>query len=171
MGAVTLTVASAAGAGGDGEASTRADALQIVLGAGLIVLAYLQWRSRPGPGAEPELPRWMSAVDGFSTLHAAGAGVVISAVNPKNLVLTIAAATTIAAAGLPAGEQAGAYVVYGLIATLGVAAPIGVFFALGDRSASVLDGLKTWPAYNHTTVMAVLFLVIGAEVLGQGIAG
>jgi hypothetical protein len=33
----------------------------------------------------------------------------------------------------------------------------------------VLDGVKTWLAANNNAVMAVLLLVIGAKLLGDGI--
>jgi hypothetical protein len=51
-----------------------------------------------------------------------------------------------------------------------VAAPIVVFFAMGERAVKLLDGLKTWLAANNQAVMAVLFLVIGAKLLGDGIS-
>jgi hypothetical protein len=171
VGVVGLTVAGVAGASDDGEPSGTADTTQIVLGAALIVFALRQWRKRPKPGEVPDMPKWMSAVDHFSALQATISGIVLSAVNPKNLILSLAAATTIAASNLPGGDQALAYVVYALIATLGVAAPIVVYFTMGPRAASVLDGLKTWLAHNNAAIMAAVFLVIGGKVLGQGIAG
>jgi hypothetical protein len=54
---------------------------------------------------------------------------------------------------------------------LGVAVPVIIFYAMGDRSKPVLDDLKTWLGHNNATIMAVIFLVIGAKVLGQGITG
>jgi hypothetical protein len=33
----------------------------------------------------------------------------------------------------------------------------------------MLDGLKTWLATNNNAVMAVMLLVIGAKLLGDGI--
>lgn len=171
VGAITLTVAGGAGAADDGEPSSGANLIRIGLGIVLIAAAVRQWRKRTPPGVEPTLPSWMSAVDDFSVLQAAGTGFVMSALNPKNLLLTVAAATTIAATGLPGGDQVVAYVIYGAIATVGVAVPLVVALALGDRSARLLDGLKTWLAHNNATIMAVVLLVIGVNVLGQGIAG
>jgi hypothetical protein len=171
VGVVGLTVASAAGASDGGEPSNSADTVQSVLGAALIVFALRQWRKRPKPGEESEMPKWMTAVDDFTPLRAAGLGVVLSAVNPKNLILSLAAATTIATTNLPGGDQVVAYAVFAAIATIGVATPIVVSFTMGDRSASILDGLKVWLAHNNAAIMAVIFLVIGAKVLGQGVAG
>jgi hypothetical protein len=171
VGAVGLFVAGTAGASDNGQPSDGANTIQIVLGAALIVFAVRQWRKRPRPGEEPAMPKWMSAVDHFSAAQAATLGVVLSAVNPKNLILALAAATTIAATALPGSDQVLAYVVFSLIATLGVATPLVVFCTMGDRAASILDELKTWLAHNNAAIMAVIFVVIGAKVLGQGIAG
>jgi threonine/homoserine/homoserine lactone efflux protein len=171
LGTVGLTVASAAGASDHGSPSATANVVQILLGVALLIFAARQWRKRPKPGAESTMPKWMSAVEDFSPTKAATTGFVLSAVNPKNLILTLAAANTIAATNLPGTEQVIAFIVYALIATTGVAVPVVIYFTLGDRSKPVLENVKTWLAHNNATIMAVIFLVIGAKVLGQGIAG
>jgi threonine/homoserine/homoserine lactone efflux protein len=117
------------------------------------------------------MPKWMSAVDDFSPPKAASTGFVLSAVNPKNLILTLAAATTIAATNLPGTDQVIAFIVYALIATMGVAVPLVIYFTLGDHSQPVLENLKTWLGHNNAAILAVIFLVIGVKILGQGIAG
>jgi len=171
LGALGLTVVSAIGASNDGSPSTAANGLQVGLGAALLVLAIRQWSKRSKPGEEPTMPKWMSAVEDFSPRQAATTGFVLSAVNPKNLILTLAAATTIAATNIPGSDQVMAFVVYGLIATIGVATPIGIYFALGERSQPILENVKIWLAHNNAAIMAVIFLVIGAKILGQGVAG
>ena len=55
----------------------------------------------------------------------------LSAVNPKNGGLTIAAAATIAGAGLPGGEQAVVLAVFVLIGSAGVLAPLIVYLVAG----------------------------------------
>ena len=54
---------------------------------------------------------------------------------------------------------------------VGVGAPIIIYFALGERSQHVLEGLKSWMAANNTVIMAVLLLIIGVKLLGDGISG
>ena len=171
VGAVGLTVLGAAGAGDNGTPSTGANIFEIVLGALLLLFAVRQWRKRPTPGEEQVMPKWMSAVDHFSPRQAATLGVGLAAVNPKNLILTLAAATSIAATNLPGTDQVIAFVIYALIATLGVGAPVVVYLTMGKRAGRILDDLKTWLAHNNAAIMAVIFAVIGAKVLGQGIAG
>ena len=58
-----------------------------------------------------------------------------------------------------------------LIASIGVAAPVVITFAMGARSRDLLDRLKTWMSYNNAVIMAVLLLVIGAKLIGDAISG
>jgi hypothetical protein len=171
VGAIGLIVANATGASDDGSPSTGASVFQTLLGSVLVIFAIRQWRKRPGPGEEPKMPKWMSTVDHFSPLQAMTLGFVLSAVNPKNLMLAVAAAVTIAATDLAGVGQVLAFVVYSLLATLGVAAPVVVYYTMGERSETIIGNLRAWLAHNNAAIMAVIFLVIGAKVLGQGIAG
>ncbi|MFN8036139.1 MAG: GAP family protein [Acidimicrobiia bacterium] len=171
VGAIGLVLANALGASDDGAPSDGANTLQIVLGVLLIAFAVRQWRKRPKPGEEPAMPKWMDAVQDFTPAKAVGTGVVLSAVNPKNLILALSAAVAIATTDLSVSEQALAYLAFALVASLGVVTPVVVYFTMGDRADRTLAGLKTWLAHNNAAIMAVIFLVIGAKVLGQGIAG
>jgi hypothetical protein len=63
-----------------------------------------------------------------------------------------------------------ALAVFVVIGTLGVGVPLALYYAMGERAVQMLDGLKTWLAANNNAVMAVLLLVIGAKLLGDGIA-
>jgi threonine/homoserine/homoserine lactone efflux protein len=171
LGVVVLVAASAIGGHENGEPASWVSWLKLALGASLLHLALKQWRGRPRDGAEAPTPKWMDAVDHFSPPKAAATGVALSALNPKNLVLTIAGMAAIAEAGLPAGEQAIALVVFTIIATIGAAAPVVLFFALGERSAEPLDRLKTSMTQNSAVIMTVLLVVIGAKIIGDAIAG
>jgi threonine/homoserine/homoserine lactone efflux protein len=171
VGTIVLLVAGPANANDDGEPATWVDVLKIVLGALVVRIALSQWRGRPRDGEEAPTPKWMGAIDAFTPVKAAGAGAVLAAANPKNLLLAIGAAATIAQTGIPGGQQAGAYAVFALIGTVGVAAPVVIYFAMGDRAGPILDRLKRWMAAHNAVIMAVLCLVIGAKLVGDGIAG
>ena len=58
-----------------------------------------------------------------------------------------------------------------LIGTLGTAFPVAIYFALGERARRPLDDLKAWMAANNAAIMAVLCLVIGVKLIGDGISG
>lgn len=46
-----------------------------------------------------------------------------------------------------------------------------IYFALGARAGAILERLKAWMGHNNAVIMAVLCLVIGAKLIGDGIAG
>jgi threonine/homoserine/homoserine lactone efflux protein len=171
VGAIVLALAKGPATTDEGEPATWVSWLELILGALLLLVALRQWRGRPHGEAEPEMPKWMKALDSFKPPKAAGAGALLSGLNPKNLLLSVAGATAIAQTGIPGGEQAVALIVFILIASLGVAAPIVIYFALGDRAGPLLDGLKSWLAHNNTVIMAVLLVIIGVRLIGDAISG
>ena len=58
-----------------------------------------------------------------------------------------------------------------VVGSLGLIAPVGVYFAMGDKATKALDGWKAWLAANNATVMIVLFVVFGVTLVGKGIGG
>jgi threonine/homoserine/homoserine lactone efflux protein len=171
VGTVVLLVASGNATQDDGGPATWTSTLELVFGTLFLVIAARTWRSRPRPGHEAEMPRWMQAIDTFSTGKAFGVGVLLSGVNPKNLALTVAAATAIAQTEVPGGEQAIALAVFVLLGSLTILAPVAIYFAMGARAAVILDGLKSWMAAHNAAIMTVLLLVLGAKLIGDAIAG
>ena len=49
--------------------------------------------------------------------------------------------------------------------------PVIGYVAARDRVTAPLDDLRDWLTDNNATVVTVLLLVIGAVILGQGVAG
>ena len=170
VGAIVLLAAPDTTSDSGGPA-TWASALKLVFGALLILMAAQQWRGRPHDDKQAATPKWMGAIDGFTAPKALAAGVVLSAANPKNLLLAVAAAIAITQTGIPGSEQAISYAVFAVIGTIGVAIPVVIYFALGERAGPILDRLKTWLAQNNGVIMAVLLLLIGAKLVGDAIAG
>jgi protein-S-isoprenylcysteine O-methyltransferase Ste14 len=171
---LTGVVAFLAGtsAGTDEKPATWVSVVKIVLGAGLLVLSVKNWRERPREGEEPPAPTWMSAIDGFTPAKSAGLSVLLADVNPKNLLLVLSGGAAIAsAAGGSTSATVTATLVFAVVASVGVAAPLVIYLALGDRAAAVLQSLRTWLVHNNTAIMAVLLLVLGAKLVGDGISG
>jgi threonine/homoserine/homoserine lactone efflux protein len=113
----------------------------------------------------------MRTVDELTISRAGGVGFALSGLNPKNVLLVAAAAAEIAGVGLAASQQAAVLLVFVLIASAGVLTPLVLALALGDRSRGLLDGLRSLMARHNAVIMAVLFLVIGAKLIGDAIAG
>jgi threonine/homoserine/homoserine lactone efflux protein len=171
---VTLVVLALVGQAGNtsgGQPSTLSSVLKLVLGVLLILLAVRQWRGRPKEGETGTMPKWMGAIESFSFGRALVLGIGLSGINPKNLLLCVAAGTTIGAAHLPAGQVVVAMVVFTLLAASTVLVPVVGYLAARDRMAAPLDRLRAWLTQNNAAVMAVLLLVIGTALVGKGIAG
>ena len=117
------------------------------------------------------MPKWMATIDKTSPVAAAGLAAVLSGANPKNLLLAVAGAAAIAGTGISGGQQAIAYAVFALIGTLGVGIPVGIYFAMGERSQKLLAGLKDWMSAHNAVIMTVLCLIIAAKLIGDGISG
>jgi len=171
VGAIVLALAGPGGASEEGQPAAWVSWLKLLLGLGLVLVAVRQFRGRPRGDEEAPLPKWMGAIDRFGPGQALGGGAVLAGANPKNLLLAVAAAAAIAQTGIPGGQQAIAYAVFAVIGTLGVGAPVGIYVAMGKRSAELLGRLKDWMGHNNAVIMAVLCLVIGVKLLGDGLGG
>jgi threonine/homoserine/homoserine lactone efflux protein len=171
VGGVILALASGNSQADDGGPETWVSVVKLALGVLFLLLAARTWRSRPEAGQEAAMPKWMQAIDTFTTGRSFGFGVLLSGVNPKNLALTIAAATAIAQTGISGGEAAGALAVFILVGSLSILAPVVIYFAMGAKAAVILDELRTWMAANNAAITSVLLLVLGAKLIGDAIGG
>ncbi len=169
VGVIVLAVADPAGASTDSGPAVWVGWLFVVLGVFAVFAGIRMFLKRPRGDEEPPMPKWMAAMDQFTTGKSIGIGFLLAALNPKNLTLTLAASATIASSGIPSNEQYITLAVFVLIGTLGLAIPIGIYFLGGDKAASTLGELRHWLAINNAAIMAVLFVVIGAKILGGGL--
>jgi len=171
VGTIVLIVANTAGIATSSGPSRTVSIIKLVLGLLLLFAAWRQFTKRPKSGEDAPIPKWMRALDSFTPTRSLAIGALLSGVNPKNLILNATAAAGIAQTGLSGLQQAVVLIVLIIIGSLGIIAPVAVYFAMGDKAAKVLDGWKTWLAANNATVMTVLFLVFGVTLIGKGIGG
>jgi threonine/homoserine/homoserine lactone efflux protein len=171
VGAIMLLIASGNAASSTGEPATWVDVLKLVFGVLFLLIAGKQWRGRPAAGEEAVMPKWMRAIDTFTAGKSLGAGLVLSGLNPKNLALTIAAATAIAQTEISGASEAGALAVFVFIGSLTILSPVALYLALGPRAERLLDGVKTWMGAHNAAIMTVLLLVLGAKLIGDAISG
>ena len=171
IGAIVLSVAGPAGASKSGSPAIWVSWVKIVLGAALLLVAVRQFRGRPKDSDEAALPKWMASIDTMKPLTVLGLAALLGGVNPKNLLLAVSAGASIAQTGISGADQAIAYAVFALIGTIGVGTPVVIYFALGERSATMLAALKDWMGRHNAVIMSVLCLVIGAKLIGDAIGG
>jgi threonine/homoserine/homoserine lactone efflux protein len=135
----------------------------------LLFVGWSMWQKRPRSGDVAEAPKWMDSIDSFGIGKSLGMGFLLSAVNPKNLLLVAAAAVTISASALSSGEQIVVLIVFTLIAASTVAVPVIGYLIAGDRADTTFATAKNWLIQNNSVVMAVLMLVFGVSLIGDAI--
>jgi hypothetical protein len=148
---VAYVVADQSNAATSGSASDTISWGKIVLGVLLLLLAARQWRSRPAPGVEPEMPKWMAGIDALA---------------PGK---TLGAATGLAQLGLSTTDAVVSLVVFVVVASLTIAGPVVYYLLGGEHAKAELDSMKGWLAVHNGAVMAVLFLVFGVDLIAKGI--
>ena len=150
--------------------SPVAGVIKIILGALLLFLAIKQWRTRPAEGEHASMPKWLSAIDSMTAGKALGLGFLLSAVNPKNLLMAISAGVIVGSADLAVGQIAVVIIIFVLLAASTVLIPVIGYLIASARLAGPLDKLREWLVENNALIMAVLLLVIGVSVIGKGLA-
>lgn len=137
------------------------------LGIILVFLALKQWKERPHGGVMPPTPKWMQAVESFSPIKALGSGLLLATVNVKNLPMGIAAGVAIGQAAQTNTAILTGIIGYVVIAGSTILVPVVGFLFVGNRLKATFESLKSWLIYNNATIMFVLFLILGADLLSK----
>lgn len=162
-----VILSSAVSTSDDGPSAT-VSWIKLALGVLLLAVGVKQWRGRSG---EHETPKWMQAVDEMTAVKGLGLGFALAAINPKNLLMCIAAGVSIGSASLATSGAITSILVFTVIASSTVAIPVIGYVVAADRLRKPLANLKVWLQDNNTTVMSVLILVVGVVLIGKGIGG
>lgn len=141
---------------------------RLLLGTALLVLGLSRWRSRH---ERTETPAWMASLDGATPASALRLGLLLSAANPKILILAAAAGIAIGSAGLPGADVVGAIAVVTVIGSLSVALPVVLYLLGGERVLEPLGRARGWLERNNAAVMAVVITVIGVLLALKGYQG
>ncbi|MFC9669812.1 MULTISPECIES: GAP family protein [unclassified Streptomyces] len=173
LGIVATLVVIVFGGADDPESpsSAIADWGRVLAGVALIVLGARKWWQRPRAGNETETPRWMASLDDVSALRALLLGALLSGANPKNLVLTASAATSIVEAGAHHADLVVAVTAFVLVGSCTVLGAVIIQLVGGQRAASFLDSVRQFMITNNAVITATVLLLLGANILGDGLTG
>jgi threonine/homoserine/homoserine lactone efflux protein len=155
----------------DGEPSTTQAWIQLVLGVLLLLLGVMQWRKRPKAGEVATMPKWMASIEDFTFVKALGLAFLLSAVNPKNLMMFVGAGVALGTATGSTGTAIVALLVFTLLAGSTVLVPVVGYLSAKDRVKPWLEDLRVWLTANNAAVMSVLLVVLGVSQLGKGLGG
>jgi hypothetical protein len=151
-----------------GHPSPVVSILRIAVGVVLIGLAARMWRRhRAEPDGQPS--PLVRRVDGLTVRGSFGMGLAVTAIDPASISIGILVGLDIAAARLPVLADVLFLVAFVLASTLTVTGPVLAYLAGGEAAQRRLTGLKSWLLTNEKTVMMVLFVLIGAMLIGRGI--
>ncbi|GAA3011415.1 Sap-like sulfolipid-1-addressing protein [Streptomyces sp. KhCrAH-43] len=168
---VAVVVAAGSGLHTGGDKPSWAYWLKLALGVLFVLMAFKQWRDRPRAGHDAAAPKWMRAIDRFTAAKAAALAVVLVAANPKNLVLAVGGAVSIATSDTGAGGKTLAAALMVLIGSLCTLLPLGVYLLGGSRSAHVLSGWKEWMSAHNAAIMTTVLAVLGTKYIGDARTG
>jgi threonine/homoserine/homoserine lactone efflux protein len=169
IGAVTGAFAFLADVvGSSGDSPTWLSWVRVVLGAVLVVYGVRQWTSR---GASDELPGWMRSIQDATPAKGVRLALLLSVANPKVVLLAAAAGLDIGAANATAAGVVLTAVLFTMVASISVAAPVLTYAVIGDRVLPPLEKAKDWLTRHNAAIMAVVISVIGLVLLKNGLGG
>lgn len=145
--------------------------LKMLLGIVFIVMAAVQWQRRPATDELRPLPAWTARLEAFSPVKTLLVAIGLCVINPKNLTLTLAVMLALTIAGTPPWQNWLGLSVFIVVGSLTIAAPVLYRLFAGSRADASLAEAKQWLQANSTTVMAVVFLLMGALLIGKGLEG
>lgn len=169
-----MTVVLVLARGADDPDSTSylvVELLRVATGFAFLALAVSKWRKRPASDGQLPTPSWMATLDSVSPARAVALGAALSGLNPKNLALAATAAASIAEAGLDASGEAIATGVFVVIGASTIVAAVLARMIGGSAAARPLASTKEFMFRHATAVVVVILVVLGAKILGDGLAG
>ncbi len=150
--------------GGQGDGSIGAW-VKVVLGLLLVVFALKMWLGR----SQDSTPAWLSNLMEAGPREAVRYGVLMSAANPKELLMAAAAGLAVGASDVGTAGAAGAIAVFVLVGAASVAAPLVVFLVGGKSTLEFLAKAREWLQDNSVGVAAGVLAAIGVLLLVGGL--
>jgi threonine/homoserine/homoserine lactone efflux protein len=155
----------------DSTSSVVVDWLRVLAGGGLVVLGARKVVTRPRDGEEVAAPAWMASLDEAGPGRAVALGLLLSGANPKNVVLAAAAASAAVDAGAEGVELAVAVAVFVVLSSWTVLGAVLAHLVGGARAVRLLESVRLFMVANSTVITAVVLLLIGFVLFGEGISG
>lgn len=140
--------------------------VRIVIGVALIAFGLYRWLTR---NRAQHTPKWLTSMTSAGPGRAFVTAVVLSVANLKVFAMCAAAGAAIGTAALGRTGAWQAVAVFTVVAASSVALPVLGYLVAGERLDEPLNRLKVWMEDNHSALMGVILVVIGAALLYKGI--
>ena len=142
-------------------------ALEIIIGAALIVLAIFSFRRARKRAATP-IPNWLKSSGSLGPWSSLGLALVLN-IRPKALLIAIAAGLTVRADADTLTDALIALAIYTVIAASTVAVPIIATIAAPERTEPKLVSGRDWLIRNGEAITSIIGVVIGVVIVGMGL--
>jgi threonine/homoserine/homoserine lactone efflux protein len=155
------------------EASTLrwVSLFKLAVGVLLLGMAAHKWMARPRAGDEAKLPGWLAAIPEQTPQRLVRLGAMLAALNPKNLMFSVVAATSIASSGASVGGEIGLWLLYIVVASATVLVPVAWYLLSPAGAAPVLDRVNAWLVRHNVTILVLMLLLIGSLLIVNGVEG
>ena len=169
VGTVVLVLSDAGDLHEQDGPSTAAGVVKLDPGRAPAAGSPRQWRSRPEPGEEPEMPKWLAGVDGLTPGQGLRPRAAAVGGEPEEPAARHRRRRDHRAGG--SRHRSSRRLARGLRAHRkpDVAAPVVYSLLGGEGAAARLDAAKDWLAANNAAVMFVLLLVFGVVLIANGL--
>jgi glucan phosphoethanolaminetransferase (alkaline phosphatase superfamily) len=146
------------------QPSTVKGIVLLLLGGFALAIAWRNWTRR----ADTSVPKVFDAIAnmGPGAVFVLAVGAV--PLNPKNLVMVLAAGAQAAASGEPTATVVTALVVFTLLAASPFLVAIGYVLIAGDGAQERLGVVRDWLMGHNRLIMAIVLGVLGVVIVGQG---
>lgn len=121
------------------SSSTTPAVVELVVGLLLLAVLALRWRRPPQPGEAPPPPGWLARLDDMAWPFA----LVLGAFLPNYLVV-VAGVNEMLQVGLTGGALVAVGLGFVMLASIGVAAPLGVLLLRGEGASDVYASWRAW---------------------------
>ena len=147
---------------GAGETSKGAAVALLALGLVLLAFGIRNWRNR----SDHSEPKVLGKIAGMGPAAAAFLALGATFLNPKNVVLLIAAGQTIGAS--TSGSKLAIGAAFVLVATLPYTLAVGYALLGGEPAKARLDTARVWLIAQNRAIMGVICTVLGVLLAVKG---
>lgn len=153
----------------DDDVSISAPYLLLGLGLAAIALAVRQWRARPKPDDELDLPGWIAKVESISAPSAFTLGAFFGGIKPKNLLLSIGVGVSVEATAISGGEAAVVLIAVAAISSIPIIVPVVLSLVALERISGGLASLRDWMVRHNSAMLGAILLLVGIVLVSNGL--
>lgn len=151
------------------EPSPIGPSMFVALGLLLFVVAIRRWRHPPPADAPP--PQFLTKLDGMTPIKALLFGMMVAALNVKNLAIFLSAISVIATVAWTPVEGALAVLLIVAVFCGALPVPLLIYLVFPKRAAQWLASMKTTLETRSDRITAIVLPVVGALLLLKGAWG